>query len=379
MKISASAVELANALALAAALSDDRTAKKIPALAAVHLAAAGDIITITTNVLDFALTLTVPATIEAPGELAVSAARLAALVAGFPHEASVEIVTDGAVARVDYGRSHFRLATVPIEDVPPMLELVEEIGRLTLAREEAQLLFTRPMFAVCTEQTRYYLCGIYLSSATVGLLQAVGTDGYRLCRVSIVSDAALTPQAERGPTVPTAAVEIISKILRDKDVEIVTLRRSRTLLAVETATATFITKLNSGTFPAYERFVPGPSGNHVTADRASLMQALERAVAVLESRGAVVGLRWGAELALRLCNPGSDAIDDVIAAETAGNGAVAVQAHHLAELLDVLDGKRVRFDSGGGQEPILVTDPDDEDAPLIVQMPCRWQASRAVA
>jgi DNA polymerase-3 subunit beta len=379
MKITANAGSLASALALAAALSDDKAAKKIPALTAVRLVATGDTVTFTANVLDFALTLTVPAAVETPGELAVSAAKLAALAAGFPEEATVAIGTDGAVARVTCGRSHFRLPIIAIGDIPPMPRLADELGCVELAAEEARQLFTRPAFAVCIEVTRYYLCGIYLSSATAGLLEAVATDGYRLCRVGIVTDSALSPQAERGPTVPTAAVEIVTKILRDRNVELVTLRRSRTLLAVETTKATFVTKLIDGTFPDYERIIPAPSGNHVTVDRAALAQALERTVAVLEPRGAIIGLYWSEEPALRLCDRDSDAIDDVIAAETAGSGAFAVRAHHLVELVDALDGKRLRFDSAGEQHPILVTDPDDEDAPVIMQMTCAWTRAEQAA
>ena len=88
MKIAANAGELANALALAASLSSsNKGISNIVGLEALCLAAADDELTIAADVLDFAITLTVPAVVESPGEVAVSASRLSALAAGFLPEA----------------------------------------------------------------------------------------------------------------------------------------------------------------------------------------------------------------------------------------------------------------------------------------------------
>src|SRR5215472_11269626 len=91
MKITVSAGALASALALAAKLSDDAVAKNIAALAACGLEADGTTLSVTGNVLNFALTLTLPAEGERDGALAVNAAALAALTTTFPSEVAVAI------------------------------------------------------------------------------------------------------------------------------------------------------------------------------------------------------------------------------------------------------------------------------------------------
>jgi len=375
MKITANAGKLSRALALAAVLVNDaRAIKRIAALGAVHLVTAPSMITITANVLDHAISLSVPATIERPGAVAVASAQLSALVAEFSDKATVEIESDGNVARIGCGLSRFKLATIPSGDLPPMPKLTEEIGRVDLAREEVFRLLV-PSFAVSTERTRYYMSGVLLHDSDHGLT-AVATDGHRLTRTIVPGAAGLSQDLRL--VIPAPAIEMVGKILRDRSIERVTLRRSRTLLAVEAATAVFVSKLIDATFPNYELVLPEPSGNSVVVDRAELTQALARLVAVAQDgQRRVAGLRWNAgEPVLRLCLPDSDAADDIIAAEAAGSGAIAVQIGLLTELLGALGGKHVHFDSRSGADPILMTDPDNAHVTALL-VPCRWRRAEA--
>src|SRR5262249_36839490 len=163
-------------------------------------------------------------------------------------------------------------------------------------------------------------------------LAAVSTDGYRLVRTTVPGAAGLS--SDHRLNVPMPAIRIVGKILSDKSVERVVLRRSQTLLAVETASASFVSKLIAGTFPDYTKLITKPSGNSVLVERAALMLALERARAAIEGGRVVVGLSWGAdEPALHLCHPDSDLVEDIIDAETVGAGRTAVKIAPLVELI----------------------------------------------
>jgi DNA polymerase III subunit beta len=380
MKIAANAGELANALALAASLSSsNKGISNIVGLEALCLAAADDELTIAADVLDFAITLTVPAVVESPGEVAVSASRLSALAAGFLPEATIEIQSDGTVCRVGSDRSRFKLPTIALDGLPAPLKLAEETGRVALAREEAATLLVRPAFAASTEKTRIYFGGVLLHD-NEGALAAVATDGHRLVLTRVPGARGLSA-ADFKLIVPNAALKIIGKLLADKDVERITLRRSKTLLSVEGARFVFVSKLIDAIFPNYPKFIPKPSGNTVTVDRAELLRALDRIAAVAEdqSRYRVVGLMWSeGEPELRLCLVGSDAADDSIAAEVTGKGRTAAQIHLLAEMVDELNGKTVKIDSGGAGQPILILDSDDVGA-LGLVLPYAWAAQTSQA
>jgi DNA polymerase III subunit beta len=382
MKFTVTAGAFANALALATLFGDDRRVKRNQALEAVHLTPDGASVKISANVLDHALELTVSAAVEEGGTLALSGARLAALAGGFPSKAGVTIQADGPTARVACDRSHFRLPAMAVENLPARPTLAEENGCVELAREEVIALFARPLFAASAEQTRYYLCGVQLHDADDGLV-AVATDGHRLVRVTIPGAAGLS--ADHRVIVPTIAVKLITRLLTDnnKSIEIVRLARSKTLFAVEGPGFRFVTKLIDGTYPDYRRLIPKPSGSFAIVDRRELARALGRIAAVVDPQSEamrLVGLRWSdGESALHLCIPGwPDLADDVLDAEVASTGKVAVQILHLAEIVAEIEGERIHIDTNGNGGPMLVTDPDDPNF-LMLQMPCAWPFENATA
>jgi DNA polymerase III subunit beta len=374
MKLAASARELADRLAAAALLIDDPRVRKIYALEAIRLTTGDGTLTISANVLDHAVALTVPATIELAGEIAVPGKRLADLAAGFPRDATMTVSSDDSAARVVCGRSRFRLPAIPQDDLPPMLALGAETGRVELAREEALKVFERPFFAVATETTRYYLNGIFLHDLD-GALVAVGTDAHRLCRVVVPGATGLSQ--DNRLIAPRSAVKIVVKLLADSSNERIVLRRSASLLAIEAAGFTFVSRLIDANFPDYRRVIPQPSANTATVARGELAQALGRIAAVMDPQvkavARLVGLTWQApEPELRLVIPGwPDLADDHIVGEVTGNGRTAMRIGYLSELLDELAGERVRLDANDAHSPMLVTDPADPEM-LTVQTPCAW-------
>ena len=370
MKISVNAGELATALALAASLSGGKVHRFLDV---VRLSAAGDTLTITADVFDFMLTLTVPASAATAGEMAVPASRLAALAAGFDTEVLIEISSAETVAHIGCGRSHFRLPTIPMQGLPAPLALTEATGSVTVDRDDAAALLVWPTFAASTEKTRLYLGGVLLRDDE-GVLTAVAIDGHRLVRSRVPGATGLS--SDFGLIVPNTALRIVAKLLADKSVERVTLRRSLTLLSIEAARFVFVSKLIDQRFPDYTRLIPKPPGNTVTVDRIELLRALDRVAAVVDprQRRVVVGLTWTEqESALRLGLTNSDDADDVVTAEVTGCGRVAVQISLLTEMLHELGGQRVRIASDGGINPILLSDIDRSDF-LGLQMPCQWPA-----
>jgi DNA polymerase-3 subunit beta len=365
MKITVNAGEVAAALALAALLSN--RPQVIEALGAVHIKADGDAATITANTLDFALTITLPATVETAGEVAVSASRLAGVTNALPGSSMVEILRDeiAPIAHIRCGRSRFKFATMPLDRLPAVPTLGEETGRVELAREEMFSL-SRPVFAAAKEKTRFYLSGLLLHDSGSDLV-GMSTDNLRLVSVTIPGAAGLSSDLRLN--VPAPAIKIINKMLANKNIERVTLRCSNTLLEISSAKTSFVSKLIDATFPDYGRVIPQPSGNSVIVDRDELLLALTRASAVIE-REHVIGLDWNTdEPALRLFY--GDIIDDAVAAESAGAGTTGMQIALLTEILEnALTGERVKLDTLNGQGAMLITDPDDAGL-LALQMPCR--------
>jgi DNA polymerase-3 subunit beta len=368
MKLTVAAGEVAAALVLAASLSD--RPQVIEALKAVRIVANDDTVTISANVLDHAVTLTLPASVEVAGEAAVSAERLAGVTAALPAKAVVEIVRDeiAPVVHVRCGRSRFKFAIMPLDWLPPVPKLAEEIGRVDLAREEV-LALLRPAFAAAKGQACFHMAGLLVHDKDSNLI-SVSTDGRRLVSVAIPSAAGLS--SDHRLNVPASAIKIVNKILADKNIERVTLRRSNALFEISTAKMSFVSKLIDAPFPDYTRVIPAPSNNSVIVDRDELLLALTRASVAVEGKSieSVIGLGWKPdEPTLQLFY--GDIVDDAVAAETAGTGTTGMQTALLTEIVEkALTGKRVKLDTLNGQGAMLITDPDDTGL-LALQMPCR--------
>ena len=343
MKIAANAGVLARALALAASL-DVGKRPSAAALEAVSVIAGDGAVTIVRNVLDHQISLTVPATIELSGAMAMPNDRLAKLVVGFPATAELTIEDDGA-AKVCSGRSRYTLPSIPAEDLPLALTVAADAARVELSRGQALALFAAGFCAA--HDARTYLCGLYIADSDPGLV-GVATNGYTLAR-RVLPDVT---GWGGGVIVPTAAIKVVNKLLADRSVERVTLRHSGSLLAYEAPQAAFVSRLIDATFPDYARIIPKPAISVATVERDALVKAVARFAAI---GGRTVRLSW-ADGALRLTDGGAE---DLIDAKISGDGKVVLAVDKLAALLDELTSKTVGLSVTDATTPVRFTDGDD--------------------
>lgn len=376
MRFSADAGKLASALSLVAALAVDKIVKKIPILGAVRMTAIDRAIAVSLCNGDAHLTLSIAAEITEPGEIAASAERLAALIAGFPSDATVTIASDGAVVVISSGRSRFKLPVHPLTELPA-LTLVDEISPgVVVTRDDAIELFTRPVFALSKEETRYYLAGLFIHNVGDDLC-SVATDDKRLARATITGGAGGL-SADRTCIVPTPAVKAIGKLFAaHRDAAEIVLRRSRTLLDIAAAGCfTLTTKLIDAQYPIYERVIgANDGGNAVVVDRSELASAIARISAVAGDQ-AFVGLSWPeSDGALRLTALAHHdaAYDVVVPLATSGTALTAFRADYGGAALDAFAGSdTVVIDAGAAPgAPVWITSGDGNDNLLVVQMPWR--------
>merc|ERR1711969_304983 len=172
----------------------------------------------------------------------------------------VQLVDDGASGRLEViaGRSNFNLATLPKEDFPVMASS-EYASNFSAPAPLLRRLFDKSKFAISTEETRYYLNGVYMHVAQTEdgpSLRCVATDGHRLARI----DAPLPDGAAEMPgvIVPRKTVAELRKLLDDDEADIA-VSVSETKVRFATSDITLTSKVIDGTFPDYTRVIP--SGN----------------------------------------------------------------------------------------------------------------------
>jgi DNA polymerase-3 subunit beta len=303
------------------------------------------------------------AMVAEPGEIAISAVRLAALVSGFAAGAPVTITTTETAAIIVCGNSRSRLPIIP--DLPAGLAFADEIGRVEVAGVDC-LTLLEPLCAVATEETRFYLTGVFWH--TVGdRLTAIGTDGARLYRTSIPAGEF---SATRDLIVPCSAGVILQRLIARTKPAKVTLRRSRTLFAVSAPAFEFCGRLIDSKYPDCERVIPAASSNVVSVARSELLASLSRLAAVAFTEPTpLVALAWSDALNIFLARQPDDGADAITAAECAGVAKVAIPLSQFTAMLAELKGERVRLEAAEGK-PLVITS-EGEKLMLITQS--AWQ------
>src|SRR5690606_18052560 len=138
----------------------------IPILSNILVRADGGRLTLKATDLDLEITEAVPADVGQPGATTVPAHILYDIVRKLAEGAEVSPDTgDGAQLALRSGRSRFALQILPESDFPD-LTAGDFPVRYVLPAKALKRLIDRTQFAISTEETRYYLNGIYLHIVT---------------------------------------------------------------------------------------------------------------------------------------------------------------------------------------------------------------------
>src|ERR671926_1076999 len=163
--------------------------------------------------LDLQVDESVPANVSQGGATTVSAHTLFDIVRKLPEGSQVELTAAEGKMQVVAGRSRFNLSTLPRDDFPVIAE-GELPTRFELPAATLRQVIEKTRFAISSEETRYYLMGIFLHVVD-DQLRAAATDGHRLARVTVAKpDGA---DAMPDGIVPRKCVAGLRKLLDEGD------------------------------------------------------------------------------------------------------------------------------------------------------------------
>jgi len=371
MKLSIERGTLLKAVAQAQSVVERRNT--IPILANVLIEAEGASVQFRATDLDIEVVDKAAAQVERAGATTVSAVMLHEIVRKLPDGALVTLSEDAASGRlaVQAGRSHFNLATLPKEDFPVMAS-AEYASNFSAPAAVLRRLFDKSKFAISTEETRYYLNGVYMHVAEGeggSVLRCVATDGHRLARI----DAELPDGATGMPgvIVPRKTVGELRKLLEDDDMQIA-VSVSETKVRFATPDITLTSKVIDGTFPDYTRVIPQGNSRRMEVDAAEFARAVDRVATVSSERSRAVKLAIDEDrLVLSVNAPDSGAAEEELAV---GYGdehlEIGFNAKYLVEIASQVDRENAVFLFNSSGDPTLMREGSDTSAVYVV-MPMR--------
>ncbi len=346
----------------------------IPILSNILLKAENGKLSLTATDLDLAINDQVDADISTEGATTAPAHLLHDIVRKLPDGSQVELDYNSSDSRISIraGKSQFALSCLPMDDFPVM-ETGELPHNFSFSANELRRLIDKTRFAISTEETRYYLNGIYIHVAEsdgLSVLRAVATDGHRLARVEmpLPNNAGSIP----GVIVPRKAVMELRKLIDDKDGD-VAVALSETKVSFSFDDAILTSKLIDGTFPDYERVIPSGNDKMLEVDGKVFADAVDRVATVSTEKTRAIKLSVAKDK-VTLSASGSEnagsATEEISAGYSSEGMEIGFNSKYLLDIANQIEGDNARFLLADSASPTIVKDGLDDSA-LYVLMPMR--------
>lgn len=344
----------------------------IPILANVRMQAANSALALAATDMDLEINESVAASVETEGATTVPAHTLHDIVRKLPDGSMVELTVnaEGTQMVVKAGRSQFKLSCLPTSEFP-------EIGAgelpvsFALPAADLRALVDRTRFAMSTEETRYYLNGIYLHVAEqdgTQLLRAVATDGHRLA----MFDMPLPAGAETMPgvIVPRKAIGELRKLVDDAaDTIQISLSEGKVRFSFDHIVMT--SKLIDGTFPDYSRVIPQGNDKIIEVDPKLFSSAIDRVSTISDGKSRAVKIALnGKVMTLSASSAEAGSATEEVEVNGDTNIEIGFNAKYLLDITSQIGGEGCRLTLADPASPTIIQDNGDASS-LYVLMPLR--------
>ena len=304
-----------------------------------------------------------------------------------PDGADVELKFMGDDPRlsVTAGRSRFNLPVLPSGDFPQMSNDGLS-GKLSVEADDLARLIDKTRFAISTEETRYYLNGLYVHTVSEGgvtKLRCVATDGHRLALAEMPAPegAAGLP----GVIVPRKTIAEARRLLDDAG-ELVELQISQANVRYRFASngkgdddgeeprrgAALTSKVIDGAFPDYVRVIPRDNHRIVKVDAKMFAAAVDRVATISaeKSRSVKLAVETG-KLTLTVRNmEAGQAVEELEIDYEGDPFEIGFNARYLMDVCGQIGADEMELRFADPASPTLVLDPGDAGVQYVL-MPLR--------
>jgi DNA polymerase-3 subunit beta len=317
--------------------------------------------------LDLQVDESVPANVTQAGATTLSAHTLFDIVRKLPEGSQVELTAAEGKMQIIAGRSRFNLSTLPRDDFPVIAE-GDLPTKFELPAATLRQIIEKTRFAISSEETRYYLMGIFLHVVD-DQMRAAATDGHRLARVTVPK-----PDGADGMPdviIPRKAVAELFRLLEELE-GTVEISLSPTKIRFGLGNAILTSKLIDGTFPDYNRVIPVGNDKLLKLDPKSFSAGVDRVSTIASEKTRAVKISVERDkVTLSVTSPENGVATEELAADYSSDGIeIGFNARYLLDILGEIDGDTVEVHLADAAAPTLLRENDKSNA-LYVLMPMR--------
>ncbi|MGH6773095.1 DNA polymerase III subunit beta [Brucella tritici] len=302
----------------------------------------------------------------------VPSALLHAAVSKFPDGCEIGFTGDSATVTLRAGRSRLQLPILPAKDFPASNE-DGYTHNFQLPAGMFSRILTTVGFAVSTEESRYYLNGIFMHP-DADQLAFTATDGHQFAHMKISAPDGCADMP--GVIIPRGIINLFLHCAKaEGDVEISL--SDRKIRAAFQDGVTVTSKLVEGTFPDYRRIIPSGNSRHYHVDREVLQAAVSRVSLVVGERSEGIRFAFGNDdVRLELDNPLAGKMEEAVSLSDSYSEETLINLNYryCNNVLGATDAAEMRFALDSATSPCLIspiTDPEAGEPPIFIIMPMR--------
>ncbi len=322
--------------------------------------------------LEIQITATSECKEEAPDfAITVAAKKLQDICRAFPESAKIALESEETRLQIKVGKSRFNLQTLPAIDFPKLSSSAENQSVIKMGQNTLKKLLNHVQYAMAQQDIRYYLNGLLLVIEP-GLFRVVTTDGHRLSMASHpLDEQEIAAQKCHEVILPRKTVTELVKLLHDTDEEI-TIEISHNQTRFLFANIVLVSKIVEGKFPDYNRVIPTNYQNHIKIERATLLQALQRASILSNEKFRGVRLVLTQNSLRIICNNNEqeEAQEELEIGYDGDALDIGFNVNYLLDVLNNLADEAITLSFGDANSSGLITVPDNEFFKYVV-MPMR--------
>ncbi len=344
-----------------------------PILANVLIRAFDNKVELRATDLDIEVSEQTAASISKEGTTTVPAHTFYEIIRKLFDGAEVELEVENEQMSIRSARSNFHLSCLNAEGFPSLKAEEDFVNKFTINAQDLSELIERTQFAISTEETRYYLNGIYMHTIEnegKEFIRAVATDGHRLARAQISAPSGSSNI--EGIIIPRKTVSELQKLLDGLEEEI-NIEISDSKVRFTIGSLILLSKLIEGTFPDYERVTPKDNDKKLVVNRSDFASAVDRVSTIASDKGgkAVKLIINRDQLELVVINPDHGTANEILPVEFSEDKfEIGFNARYLLDIVGQIRSDNIIFMFNDSGSPTLAREENNDEA-LYVLMPMR--------
>tara|TARA_B110000438_G_C15807314_1_gene648019 strand:- start:435 stop:1550 length:1116 start_codon:yes stop_codon:yes gene_type:complete len=344
----------------------------LPILSNILIEAKENCLILSSTDMDISITDKLNCDIIEEGSTTVSAHTLYDIIRKLPETAQIEIISNnGKILTLRAGKSKFSLGCLPKEDFP-IIEIDDLEIELNIESQSLLKLIDKTRFAISTEETRYFLNGIYFHGRKENksnLLSIVATDGHRLAKMDF--DVNEEFKEIPGIIIPKKTVNELYKLLTDYNGSIkINLNSNKVVFFINELI--LMSKLIDGNFPDYNRVIPQDNNNILKINRNNFSLAVDRVSTITTDKSPIIKFKLLNNL-MNLSSVNTEsgtATEDVTTIYSGKEIEIGFNSKYILEMINNLEDEEIILNFKDTSSPIIATEESNPKL-IYVLMPMR--------